>query len=822
MNPVAMLSILVAAIAAFAWSANRRWQLLHVGRTAESRLDRLAERFAVTYKYGIRQEKMYKYRDAGVAHQLIFAGFVVLLLRSLILWGRGFDSSFGFWFFDPGQSLGDVYGFLKDAFALLVICGAAYFWYLRTSIRPARMTLSGEGLLILAIILAMMFADILYDGAVIALHQKYATYQLSDGLKDTVDKLVAHRRLEPRRGVVEWTMGEPAGSFAATLIDDFAPSTLATLAQIGFWTHSCLVLIFLNLLPHSKHFHIITAIPNIFTTDLTARGRLPSIGNTEAIMERVGAAAETSDPIGAENLGFGRIEHFTWKHILDFYTCTECGRCSDNCPAHLTGKLLSPKHLTLDLRNHLYAREREFLERAGGPAGAVDDHAHGPGDAHANGHGIGHHAADDAAAHGEDHGPDDAHDDHAKGSNGHDADHGHDHEEHGDHGDAHDHHEPVYPPNPVPNPAVVSKPVDLVVPSDPATGVIHPDVIWTCTSCRACEEQCPVLISYVDKIVGMRRNVVMVRGEFPQELQRTFGAMETNGNPWNLSRLDRANWAEGLDVPTLADNPGAAVLYWVGCAASYDDRAKKIARATAKLLKAANVDFAILGQEESCTGDPARRAGNEFLFTTLAEANVATMNGYEVEKKKIVTTCPHCFNTLLNEYPDFGGKYEVVHHSTFLLGLLEEARLNPRKKVVDKLVFHDSCYLGRYNDVYDAPRQILTRIGGQLLEAEWSRSKGLCCGAGGAQMWMEEKGTERVNKKRTLQLIDTGAKTIASACPFCMTMLTDGLKEQNLETEIRQMDVAELLEAACALDEPIGRRAAMPQDPPRAAPSAAT
>ncbi|GAC1351841.1 MAG: hypothetical protein NVSMB1_08770 [Polyangiales bacterium] len=844
MNPVAMISMLVAAVAAFAWSANRRWQLLHVGQQEEGRLDQLGKRAAVTQRFGVKQEKMHKYRDAGLAHQLIFAGFVILLLRSLILWSRGFDASAGFFLFNPGQTtkifgasigFGDLYGFIKDIFAVAVILGAAYFVYLRVTVRPPRMTLSGEGLLILGIILTMMFADILYDGSVIVLHQKYASYQLAPELRHTVDTLVAHRVLEPRVGEVAFHMGEPAGSFAATILEDFSPSTLAFLAHFGFWVHSGLVLLFLNLLPHSKHFHIITAIPNIFATDLTPRGRLRPLGAYESIVERVGAAAESNDPIGEKGLGVGRIEHFTWKAILDMYTCTECGRCSDNCPAHLTGKLLSPKHLTLDLRNHLYSREREFLERPGGPRGLSDDHghAHAPSaNGHENGHaaeGNGHAptASDLAHSHGKNghsvsHSDHEAHAEKAAGEHVDAHDHGGNKPPHGDHDhDDHDHHEPVYPPNPVPNPPVLSKPVDLVVPSDPASGVIHPDVIWACTSCRACEEQCPVLISYVDKITDMRRNVVMVRGEFPHELQRTFTAIESNGNPWNLSRMDRANWAEGLEVPTLAENPDAAVLYWVGCAASYDDRAKKIARATARLLKAANVDFAILGQEETCTGDPARRAGNEYLFAMLAEQNVATLKGYGAEKKRIITTCPHCFNTLLNEYPDFGATFQVVHHSEFLLELLKEERLNPRKKLTEKLVYHDSCYLGRYNEIYDPPRQILQMIGGQLLEASWSRSKGLCCGAGGAQMWMEEKGTERVNKRRTLQLLETGSKTIASACPFCMTMLTDGLKDLNQEEEVRQMDVAELLEQACDLDKPIGRRAAMPQDPPRAAPSAA-
>jgi Fe-S oxidoreductase len=279
--------------------------------------------------------------------------------------------------------------------------------------------------------------------------------------------------------------------------------------------------------------------------------------------------------------------------------------------------------------------------------------------------------------------------------------------------------------------------------------------------------------------------------------------MEVNGNPWNLSRMDRASWADGLDVPTFADNPKAEVLYWVGCAASYDDRAKKIARATAGLLKKAGVDFAILGEEECCTGDPARRAGNEYLFTMLAEANITTLDGYRKQggAKKIITTCPHCYNTLANEYPDLGGKYEVLHHTDYLLGLVAEGTLTPKTPVKGRVAFHDSCYLGRYNDIYDSPREILKSIPGvELVEVDyWKRNKGLCCGAGGAQMWMEEQNKDRVNVKRTLQLLDTGAKTIASACPFCMTMLTDGIKAESREDEVKNMDVAELLAASCGV-----------------------
>jgi len=662
-----------------------------------------------------------------------------------------------------------------------------------------------EGILILMIIVAMMLADMTYDGAALQLVAHRAAFCGGGSGPDaaTPEQCASLATLVlpyASTAPITWEIyPSPAGSFMSSFFDGSRAPSLLFLAHLGFWTHSTLVLLFLNLLPHSKHFHILTAVPNAFARDLAPRGRLaPMAESAEKLMEAVGVAGELPDPASVP-LGIARIEHFSWKALLDFYTCTECGRCSDNCPAHLTGKILSPKQFTLDLRDHLYGREREFLEREGGPKGTNGVDIHG------NGHD--HDAHDDSGGH-----------DHADAQE-HVEEHGREAEGHDDH----EHHAPAFPENPVISPPVLSKPIDLI------DHVIHPDVLWACTTCRACEEQCPVLISYVDKIVDMRRNLVLVKGEFPAQLAKPFQGMVVNGNPWDLSRMDRANWAEGLGIPMMAEFPKAPVLFWVGCAASYDDRAKKIARATAKLMKAAGVEFAILGQEENCTGDPARRAGNEFLFATLAEGNAATLNAYGAKGgiKQVVTTCPHCFNTLKNEYPDFGCKLEVIHHTDFLLGLLAEKKLNPRKPVSGKVVYHDSCYLGRYNDIYESPREILRRIPGvQLSEPErWTKQEGLCCGAGGAQMWMEEQNTDRVNVKRTLQLVDAVGRdasggTIASACPYCMTMLTDGLKAQGLDERIAQLDVAELLERSCALDEPLGIRAAMPKDPPRVAPAA--
>lgn len=741
-----MLSLLLGAWLLFGWSARRRMRLLLAG-AKENRFDRIKERLLVAWRYAFAQEKMDYYQPAGIAHKLIFVGFMVLLLRTLVLWGRGFWPSFNLFVLEPWSSLGKAYEFAKDSVAMLVLAGVCVFFYYRV-IRPvSRTTKSFEAIVILAIIGTMMLADMSYDGAALVLAARkaelcgngaasIATASQCDAIRTIVAPL--------GEGVhsADWSpFPNPSGSLFAVFFHALPPGALVVVATVGFWAHATLPLIFLNLLPYSKHFHVITAVPNVALKDLNPPGRLkPIAGSAEKLGEIMMAASELPDPAAAP-IGIARAEHFTWKAILDFYTCTECGRCSENCPAHRTGKLLSPKLLTLDLRDHLYGREDELI--------AFSERSHPGLDVER-----------EAGA----------------------------------------------------KPTVADAAAPALQAINMSPDLIHPDVLWACTTCRACEEQCPVMISYVDKIVDMRRNLYLVRNEFPHELGKAFQAIEVNGNPWNLSRLDRAAWSDGLGIKTFAEHPTAQVLYWVGCAASYDDRAKKIARATARLLQKAGVDFAILGQEESCTGDPARRAGNELLFLMLAEQNVATLNGYVDQGgvRTVVTACPHCFNTIKNEYPDFGATLDVVHHTDFLLGLLSEKKLVPSQPVTGKVAYHDSCYLGRYNGVYEPPREILRRIPGvELVEVEyWNKQRGLCCGAGGAQMWMEEQKSpskkkgekaevDRVNVKRTLQLLDTGADTVASGCPFCMTMLTDGIKSQSLEERVKQLDVAELLERSC-------------------------
>ncbi|MHC4218879.1 MAG: (Fe-S)-binding protein [Planctomycetota bacterium] len=661
MNPPAMAVLLLAALGWFAWSMMRRWRLMAIGAGCLS-FDHVGTRLRLTLRYALGQRRMSRYPLAGLAHKAIFFGFLVLLVRGLILFARGFteDPGFGFWILDHGTVLGNVYGLIKDVYVVLVILGTLVFLYYRLVARLPRMTLSFEGVVILLIILAMMVADAVYDGG---------------------SRVVIARAMDA--DLPPFSIWEPLGSALAPVLGGLPGAAATTLWHVAFWSHVSLILIFLNILPYTKHFHVITAIPNVFGQDLTPTGRLRPIEDLEGRVER------------EETLGVRRIDQLERKGILDLYTCTECGRCTDHCPASRTGKVLSPKQLTIDLRDHLYENAGQLI---GKPESGVD----------------------------------------------------------------------------------------LV------GGVIEPEVLWACTTCGACEQECPVLISYVDKIVDLRRHLVQERGEFPAPLQEAFGSMEVTGSPYGVSSDERLVWAEGLEVPLRSEVDAPEVLFWVGCAAATDERAKAVARAMARLLDLAGVKWAVLGPEEGCTGDVARRAGNEYLSQAMAQQNVEILNGYDT--KRIVTACPHCYNTLAHEYPDFGGTYEVVHHTDELAKLVAEGRLKPARSVEARVVYHDSCYLGRYNDIYESPRDLLNSIPGvTVVEASDSRDRGMCCGAGGGQMFKEEEeGTQRVSAARTRQLLDTGADTIGTACPFCKRMITDALNADD-KTDIEQLDLAEIL-----------------------------
>ena len=361
---------------------------------------------------------------------------------------------------------------------------------------------------------------------------------------------------------------------------------------------------------------------------------------------------------------------------------------------------------------------------------------------------------------------------------------------------------------------VVSPPIgedpQIVIAANSLFERITAEEVWACTTCKACDENCPVNIEILDKILDMRRYLTLMESDFPTELGNAYRGMENSGNPWGMSQSDRGNWAKNLDGITILDGGDpftAEYLYWVGCAGSFDDKNQKVTQSMAKLLQRAGVSFAILGPSENCTGDPARRSGNEYIFQMLATQNIETLDGMGV--RKIITQCPHCFNTLENEYPQLGGNYEVLHHSQFLEELIDSGKLDMTgAKLEERMVYHDSCYLGRHNDVYMAPRKVLGSLKGiEIVEAERNGTKGMCCGAGGARMWMEESTGKQVNVERSQELIATGATRIATACPFCYIMIDDGVKAQGMEEDqVKVGDLAMHVLEALENADPLGDR----------------
>lgn len=324
---------------------------------------------------------------------------------------------------------------------------------------------------------------------------------------------------------------------------------------------------------------------------------------------------------------------------------------------------------------------------------------------------------------------------------------------------------------------------------------ITEDELWACTTCYACQEACPVFVEQVPTVVDMRRHLVLMEAKFPQEVTQVFRNMETNYNPWAIGFATRADWAKDLGVKTLAEDKNVDILYWVGCSGSFDDRNKKISVAMVRILQKAGINFGILGTEEYCCGETARRIGNEYLAQILIQQNIEILKKYGV--KKILTTCPHGYNSFKNEYPLFGAEFEVIHHTEFIWNLIKSGKLKIKKEIKDKLVYHDSCYLGRYNDIYDSPREVLAKVAqSDIAEMERRRNKAFCCGAGGGRMWMEETLGRRINQMRVQQANETGAETIVTACPYCLTMLSDGIKEINLEEKMNALDLGEVVEKA--------------------------
>ena len=716
-SPIALVMLAGASLAA----TGLRWRKLlgEMRRTTrpESRLDHPGARIRAFFVYVVAQGRLLRWPLAGVLHAFIFWGFVVLLTaiaQGIVeaLW-QGFQ-------FNQLPGSGAI-AFLQDLFFFVVICGIVLALFNRLVVKPARFRGShrGDALLILAWIGVLL----------ICMELNYAT-RIAEGAPEALG---------------QW---RPVASALAAIFRPLGARSeaLIILHGIFFWAHLSLVFGFLVYLGYSKHLHIITSVPNVFFKNERPKGAFRSI-DINAVMN----AENEAD----QHFGAGALDHFSWKDMLDLYTCTECGRCQTHCPAYNTGKLLSPKTLITDLRDLAY----ENL--AGGYAVTKHDaHVAAPG-------GGGENAVMWTTG---DHHPGAQH-------------------------DLPGHFQPSWL-----SPEEVAAAVPLDGPRPLIGGTILEETLWACTTCGACMDQCPVLIEHVPKIMDMRRHLVLDESRMPKQAESALRNIENVANPYGLSHQSRADWARDLGVSFIADKPDAEYLYWVGCAASFDERARTIAAALSRILQAAGVDFAILGTEEKCTGDPARRIGNEYLFQQRAKENVAVLERHNV--RKIIASCPHCFNTFANEYGDFGGTYEVIHHTQLIDRLLKEGRitLDPAKAQDETITYHDSCYLGRWNDIFAPPRDILEQIPGlKVVEMARSKSEGMCCGAGGGRMWMEE-GQPRVNHRRVDQAVDTHASKVATACPFCLAMFDEGIAAKQIGGTLAVDDVA--VYVARALKEP--------------------
>ncbi len=679
---VAFLLVLLGALGFFSYNVQRMAGYLRIG-LPEDRTDAPGRRTWNLLTIGIAQTKILRERGAGLSHASVFWGFLVITAGTAEMLVQGVWPGFGYEHVLP-RPLWQLFMLSQEAFALVVLAAVSWLLWRRLVAPPKRLQgeeiHSTEAVIILCVIASLMLTI------------------FTTGAFEFVGR--------PETQATHFGWFRPVATALGAAFAGVDVGTAHALRDASFWTHSLLVLGFLNFLPYGKHFHVFTSLPNVWLSNTSGPG-------TVGAMRPMDLEAET-DTFGAID-----VPQLTWKNLLDGYACTECGRCTAACPANITGKPLSPRKIITDTRDRLKEMAPLVMGEPDVPGSAERLLA-----------------LDGAQA------------------------------------------------------RLDNRLLD---------NWITEAELWACTSCRACVQECPVSIDQLDIINQLRRGLVLNESRFPEEVLPAFESLETNGSPWAFSPADRAQWAEGLDIPTMAEKfargERPAILFWVGCMGSFDDRAKKITVAFARILQAAGIDFAILGQEETCHGDPARRLGNEYLYQVLAKGAIETLDRYEVET--IVTFCPHCFHQMGNEFPQLGGNYEVIHHSTYIERLLE-ANLVPLQTEHGKrlaMAYHDSCYLGRYNDVYDAPRATLKRALPvvELVEPARTKSRGMCCGAGGGRMWMDEKEGKRVNLERTEELVATGAETIAVACPFCMTMMNDGIAK--LEADVTVLDISEVVAA---------------------------
>ncbi len=731
---VVSFALTVAAVALLVPAVRRMLGVIRSGQPAPGRNGNPSGRAVTMLKETFLHTRMLQWHWVGVMHWFVYAAFLFLSTAVLAAYFQLFSPSFawpliGHWY---------PYEWFSELIGLLSTVGIVYLIVYRQKHHPR-----SEGRR------SRFFGSTFW--------QAYFVEALA--LLEGAAILFVR--------AAEWKLDEDAGRshypIASWIGDAFYSNDPGTLENVIYAIAAfkiALAMIWLMVIARNITmgiaWHRFTAWFNIYykreedgSTALGAMKPLTSDGKAVTL-------DDIDDLDEDSTLGVGTVEDFSWKGILDFTTCTECGRCQSQCPAWNTEKPLSPKLLITALRDHAYAK-------------------HDGDEAHRERQLVGVGSKGETAGSGED-------------------------------------------------------VLDWFY--NPADGdfVIDEDVLWSCTSCGACVQQCPVDIEHVDHIMDMRRYQLLVESNFPAELNQLFKGLENKGNPWNMSATARMDWAKGLefDVPVVGEDleslESVDWLFWVGCAGAYEDRAKKTTRAVAELLDMAGISFGVLGNGETCTGDPARRAGNEFVFQGLAQQNVETFKEYKV--KKVVSTCAHCFNTLKNEYKDFGIELEVVHHTQLLNRLVREGKLTPVKEGAGaakrSITYHDPCYLGRHNQVYSPPRELLQILpGAELVEMERNSERSFCCGAGGARMWMEENLGERINMNRTKEAVGTGADQIAVGCPFCRVMLSDGLTSQQAKGEAREevevLDVAQMLLASVK-----GEQAtkAAPGSAPAAAPAA--
>ncbi len=690
-----MYIIGVIVVGIMIWAAVRRYRMWHVGKDDPRLKGSLSARWKIFLKTalidGIIHRKFVGVADnlghrpmrlsdlkprewyPGIAHFLIAIGCALLLLGTAldVLSHYIYDFLVGTMYF--------AHSMFTDIGGLMALVGVIMVSIRRYGQRPERLDNKREDMMaLLAIVL------IIVTGFVV------------EGLRVAADEINIHPA---------WSHWSPGGYVLAEYFRNFSHDSLLIAHRTLWWFHSLLTFGFLIYIAFyfNRLWHIVLSPLNVLWRNLGPRGAMVPI-----------------DLEKAESFGVSKVEDYSWKNLLDLDACTRCGRCADSCPAHLSGKPLSPKKVLQDLKGNWLEKAPALLAaRAKAPTNTANNQPQ--------------------------------------------------------------------PDGGTPEAAPAAEPKAMI------GGVIETDAIWNCTTCFACQEVCPVSAEPMLKLGEMRRNLVLEQAQIPETAEGALRSIEDRGHPWRGTMLTREGWMEGLGIKSMAEDADVDILYWVGCTEALEDRSFKVAQATGKLLKIARVKFGVLAAEESCCGDPARRLGNEYLYQMQAQKNIDTLKKYNI--KKIVTGCPHCYNTLKNEYPQFGGNFEVLHHSELLLQLLKEGRLKVSKGLDGTFTYHDPCYLGRYNNIFEAPREVLGLMPGvKVAEMQRNRERNFCCGAGGGHMWLEEqKAGERINVMRTEQAMATQAKTVATACPYCLQMFQDGIKTKAVEETLKVMDISEIL-----------------------------